>query len=56
MKKLITAIAIAGMACAATVHAQTDAKTELAKKVVTLQQGPNLTGWSASSRAPQLRN
>ena len=42
MKKLITAIAIAGMACAATVHAQTDPKTELAKKVVALQQGPEL--------------
>lgn len=42
MKKLITALAIAGMACATAVHAQTDAKTELAKKVVALQQGPEL--------------
>lgn len=42
MKKLITAFAIAGMACATAVHAQTDPKTELAKKVVALQQGPEL--------------
>jgi hypothetical protein len=57
MKKLITAIAIAGMACAATVHAQTDAKTELAKKVVTLQQGPELdrlVGQLAGSTAQEL--
>jgi hypothetical protein len=42
MKKLITTLAIAGMACTAAVHAQTDPKTELAKKVVALQQGPEL--------------
>jgi hypothetical protein len=42
MKKLITALAIASMACVTAVHAQTDAKTELAKKVVALQQGPEL--------------
>ena len=42
MKKLITTLAIAGLACTAAVHAQTDPKTELAKKVVALQQGPEL--------------
>jgi hypothetical protein len=57
MKKLITALAIAGMACAATVHAQTDPKTELAKKVVALQQGPELdrlVGQLAGSTAQEL--
>ena len=44
MKNFLTAIAIAAMACGATtVHAQaSDPKTELAKKVVALQQGPEL--------------
>lgn len=44
MKKLLTTIAIAAMACTTTIaHAQaTDSKTELAKKVVALQQGPEL--------------
>ena len=44
MKKFLTTIAMAAMACTATIaHAQTtDAKTELAKKVVALQQGPEL--------------
>jgi uncharacterized protein len=57
MKKLITALAIAGMACATGVHAQTDAKTELAKKVVALQQGPELdrlVGQLASTTAQEL--
>ena len=57
MKKLITTIAIAGMACAATVHAQTDPKTEMAKKVVALQQGPELdrlVGQLASTTAQEL--
>lgn len=43
MKKLITTLAMACLACAGTVQAQTPAsKTELATKVVTLQQGPEL--------------
>jgi uncharacterized protein len=44
MKIFLTAITIAAMACGATaVHAQAaDPKTELAKKVVALQQGPEL--------------
>ncbi|NMM10932.1 MAG: DUF2059 domain-containing protein [Polaromonas sp.] len=43
MKKLILTLAIAGLACSATLHAQTaDPKIELAKKVVALQQGPEL--------------
>ena len=57
MKKLITALAIAGMACATGVHAQADAKTELAKKVVALQQGPELdrlVGQLASTTAQEL--
>lgn len=57
MKKLITALAIAGMACASAVHAQADAKTELAKKVVALQQGPELdrlVGQLAGSTAQEL--
>lgn len=57
MKKLITALAIAGMACATTGHAQTDPKTELAKKVVALQQGPELdrlVGQLAGSTAQEL--
>jgi hypothetical protein len=57
MKKLITALAIAGMACSAAVHAQTDPKTELAKKVVALQQGPELdrlVGQLAGSTAQEL--
>ncbi|CAN7600309.1 DUF2059 domain-containing protein [Polaromonas sp. LjRoot131] len=57
MKKLITALAIAGMACSAAVYAQTDPKTELAKKVVTLQQGPELdrlVGQLAGSTAQEL--
>lgn len=57
MKKLITTLAIAGMACGAVVHAQTDPKTELAKKVVALQQGPELdrlVGQLAGSTAQEL--
>jgi hypothetical protein len=57
MKKLITALAIAGLACSAAVHAQTDPKTELAKKVVALQQGPELdrlVGQLAGSTAQEL--
>jgi hypothetical protein len=46
MKKLITALAISGLAsltCATALHAQTtDPKTEWATKVVALQQGPEL--------------
>lgn len=44
MKNFLTALMIAAMACGATAaHAQTaDPKTELAKKVVALQQGPEL--------------
>ncbi|MEO7887258.1 MAG: DUF2059 domain-containing protein [Polaromonas sp.] len=44
MKKFLTALAIAVVACGTTTaHAQaTDPKTELAKKVVALQQGPEL--------------
>ncbi|SFB75048.1 hypothetical protein SAMN05216344_102244 [Polaromonas sp. OV174] len=43
MKKLMTALAIASLGFTAALHAQTpDAKTELAKKVVALQQGPEL--------------
>ena len=49
MKKLITTLAIAGitglagLACTTALHAQTaDSKTEWAKKVVALQQGPEL--------------
>ena len=43
MKKLITTLALAGLACTSTLHAQTaDPKTELATKVVKLQQGPEL--------------
>jgi hypothetical protein len=44
MKNFLTALAIAAMACGgATAHAQAaDPKTELAKKVVALQQGPEL--------------
>ena len=59
MKKLITALAIAGLACSAAVHAQTDPKTELAKKVVALQQGPELdrlVGQLAGSTAQDLIN
>ena len=57
MKKLITTLAIAGLACGAAVHAQTDPKTELAKKVVALQQGPELdrlVGQLAGSTAQEL--
>ena len=43
MKKLITTLALASLALTTSVHAQTaDAKTELAAKVVKLQQGPEL--------------
>ena len=43
MKKLITALALAGLACTTALHAQTaDPKTEWATKVVKLQQGPEL--------------
>lgn len=43
MKKLITTLALAGLAFTATLHAQTtEPKTELAAKVVKLQQGPEL--------------
>ncbi|MCJ7799923.1 MAG: DUF2059 domain-containing protein [Polaromonas sp.] len=43
MKKLITTLALACLACSSPVQAQTTAsKTELATKVVTLQQGPEL--------------
>jgi uncharacterized protein len=57
MKKLITTLAIAGLACTAAVHAQTDPKIEAAKKVVALQQGPELdrlVGQLASSTAQEL--
>lgn len=43
MKKLIAALAFAGLALAVTAHAQTsDSKLEWATKAVTLQQGPEL--------------
>lgn len=43
MKKLITTLALAGLACTTALHAQTaDPKIEWATKVVTLQQGPEL--------------
>jgi len=43
MKKLITALALAGLACTTALQAQTpDPKTVLATKVVKLQQGPEL--------------
>lgn len=43
MKKLITTLAMAGLACSTAIHAQTpDPKTEWATKVVALQQGPEL--------------
>ena len=43
MNKLITTLAFASLALATSLHAQTtDAKTELADKVVKLQQGPEL--------------
>ncbi|OGA96597.1 MAG: hypothetical protein A3E79_00385 [Burkholderiales bacterium RIFCSPHIGHO2_12_FULL_61_11] len=43
MKKLITTLAMACLACSSAVQAQTPAsKTEWAAKVVTLQQGPEL--------------
>ncbi|MDO9403933.1 MAG: DUF2059 domain-containing protein [Polaromonas sp.] len=42
MKKLITALAIAGFAFSGATHAQTDPKQEWAAKVVALQQGPEL--------------
>jgi hypothetical protein len=43
MKKLISTLALAGLACTTALHAQAaDPKTELAAKVVTLQQGPEL--------------
>ena len=43
MKKLITTLAFASLAFSTGLHAQTtDAKTELAAKVVKLQQGPEL--------------
>ena len=43
MKKLITPLAFASLAFGTSLHAQTtDAKTELAAKVVKLQQGPEL--------------
>lgn len=43
MKKLITTLAFASLALSTGVHAQTtEAKTELAAKVVKLQQGPEL--------------
>ena len=43
MKKLMTALAIAGMTCVTALHAQTaDPKIEWATKVVSLQQGPEL--------------
>lgn len=43
MNRLITTLALAGLAFTTGLHAQaTDAKTELAAKVVKLQQGPEL--------------
>ena len=43
MKKLITTLAFASLAFGTSLHAQTtDARTELAAKVVKLQQGPEL--------------
>lgn len=43
MKKLITTLALAGLACTTALHAQAaDPKIELAAKVVKLQQGPEL--------------
>lgn len=43
MKKLIASLALAGLACTNALHAQTaDLKTEMAAKVVRLQQGPEL--------------
>ena len=43
MKKLITTLAFASLACTTALHAQTaDPKTELATKIVKLQQGPEL--------------
>ena len=43
MKKLILTLTLAGLACTTALHAQTaDPKTELATRVVKLQQGPEL--------------
>ena len=43
MKKLFTALAIAGITCSTSIYAQsTDPKIEWAAKVVALQQGPEL--------------
>ena len=43
MKKLITTLALAGLACTTTLHAQTaDPKAEWATKIVNAQQGPEL--------------
>ena len=43
MKKLITALAFASLACTTVIHAQAaETKTELATKIVKLQQGPEL--------------
>lgn len=43
MKKLITTLALAGLACTTALHVQAaDPKTDMAAKVVQLQQGPEL--------------
>ena len=43
MKKLITTLTLAALSCSTALHAQTaSSKTELAAKVVALQQGPDL--------------
>ncbi len=58
MKKLITALALAGLACTTALHAQTaDPKLEWAAKVIALQQGPELdrlVGQLAGSSTQEL--
>ena len=58
MKKLITTLALAGLACTTALHAQTaDPKIEWAGKVVALQQGPELdrlVGQLAASTTQEL--
>lgn len=60
MKKLIITLALAGLACTTTLHAQAagaDPKTELAAKIVALQQGPELdrlVGQLAGSTTQEL--
>ena len=57
MKKLIASLALAGLACTTAVHAQTaDPKTEMAAKVVRLQQGPELDRLVSQLAGARLRS